>query len=330
MAESLQHSFRAMLNQIQNHLAQIDFWYWFALGAASLLKLILWTKLPWWRFALLLAVYELLTLAALQGGAVVSAVAMLILGAAYIFLWPVFFVFLFTASDPYYDNARNRYEKQVSRLQKKLKDTYEIYPLEGSYFRLRLIRGGNAHPNLIDDAGNRVTDLQPLTFISRKGRTYGEILLRGFWDCEKCSQQAISSANSQCLRCGTPVHRDFAYYTPDKSGTCIAFTEAQPDEMARWPEWTCAKCSRHNRDLSDSCPGCGAMRPEDSWHPVGVLRNPPPGQADWQKLWALEKAFEDLPFDTPERTKRSVYRSLKIMLALITATIAYYIYRHAQ
>jgi hypothetical protein len=57
-----------MLNQIQNHLAQIDFWYWFALGAASLLKLILWTKLPWWRFALLLAVYELLTLAALQGG----------------------------------------------------------------------------------------------------------------------------------------------------------------------------------------------------------------------------------------------------------------------
>ncbi len=316
-----------MLNEVVASVARINYWYWFALGAVSLLKIIFWTKIAWWQYLVSLTPTLLLTFVALNGGPLASGLAMLLLGGLYVLVWPFGFLMLLAAPDPYYENMQRKLKKKMSRMHKKLEDTFEVYTLEGSYFRMRLIHGGNARPHLIDDSGQPIVDLEPITFIGRKGEPYGEILLRGFWDCKKCSKTAISSAQNVCQNCGTPVHEGFEYYTPEEKGTCIAFTIAQPDEMARWPEWICVKCSCHNRDLKDFCSGCGAMKPETTSHSVGVVRHPPPKQELWKKLWELEKQYEDMPFDTPERTKRALHHSLWTILALVIASILYLKFR---
>jgi hypothetical protein len=313
-----------MLNEIQNHIAQVDFWYWFALGAVLLLKAIFRAKVPLWLVLVLFGFYGGLTYLTLNGEALASGVAMLLLGAAYVIGWPFLWMLFFVRHDPHYDNLRAKTQEQIEKARAALRDSFEVFPLDGSFFRVRILRDGIAALNLIDEHGKKIFNTQPITFESRKGKAYGEILIRGYWDCNKCNNRLISGVMTQCDRCGAAIEKGVPYYTPKDDKPFIAFTRAQAFELARHPEWVCEKCSRLNRNLLKNCHGCGAQKARNPRYAEGVAHMDAALAARWNSLWKLEDYIQSIPFDTMARSKNSFYLWAKILIVAFIALVVWW------
>lgn len=85
-------------------------------------------------------------------------------------------------------------------------------------------------------------------------------LVKGYWDCQYCSEKGIDGELRECPGCGKARDESVKFYM--KGVTYLSQEEAA--KKTGRPDWFCEYCHSYNPDSSDVCVSCGAPRGADN------------------------------------------------------------------
>ncbi|HEX6041079.1 hypothetical protein [Longimicrobium sp.] len=88
----------------------------------------------------------------------------------------------------------------------------------------------------------------------------------GRWDCPSCGSVRIQGRHVDCPGCGKPRPAGVRFYLTDDAP--VVTDAARLAEAMAGADWVCAHCAASNRDMVDTCGGCGAARGSSPSQPV--------------------------------------------------------------
>lgn len=82
-------------------------------------------------------------------------------------------------------------------------------------------------------------------------------LVRGYWDCQYCSEKGISGDKRECPGCGKARDESVKFYMKQ---TNDYLSKEEAAKKTGRPDWFCEYCHSYNPDSADICESCGAPR----------------------------------------------------------------------